>query len=50
MNDETEEMHSGQERNRYIEGKEIQTRTHRVKEVCDRALPDYSCKTDETQE
>ena len=34
-------------RNRYIESEEGQTRMYRAREVCDQALPDHSCKTDE---
>ena len=33
---------------RYIESKKRQTKTHRAREVCDRALPDHSRETDET--
>ena len=38
-------MYSGQEGNRYIEGKERQTRTYRAREVHDRALPNHSRET-----
>ena len=41
-------MYNGQKRNIYIESKERRTRTHQVREVCDRASPDHSCETDET--
>ena len=37
-----------QERNIYRESKERQTKTHRAREVSDRASPDRSRKTDET--
>ena len=33
---------------RYIESEKGQTKTHRAREVCDRALPDRSHETDET--
>ena len=33
---------------RYIEGEERRTKTHRAREVRDRALPDCSRETDET--
>ena len=33
---------------RYIESEKRQTMMHRVREVCDRALPDRSCETNET--
>ena len=33
---------------RYIESKKGQTKTHRAREVRDRALPDHSRKTDGT--
>ena len=33
---------------KYIEGEKGQTKTHRVREVRDRALPDRSRETDET--
>ena len=32
----------------YIESKERRTRMHQAREVCDRASPDCSHKTDET--
>ena len=48
VNDETEEMYSGQEGNRYIEGEERQTRMYQAREVCDRASPNCSRETDET--
>ena len=35
---------------RYIEGEKGQTKTHRAREVCNRALPDRSRETDETSE
>ena len=34
--------------NIYIGSEKGQTKTHRVREVCDRALPDRSRETDET--
>ena len=34
--------------NIYIGSEKGWTKTHRAREVCDRALPDRSCKTDET--
>ena len=40
-------MYNGQERNIYIESKERQTMTHRVREVRDRASPNRSRETDE---
>ena len=33
---------------RYIESEKGQAKTHRAREVCDRALPDRSRETDET--
>ena len=33
---------------RYIESEKRQTKTHRAREVRDRALPDHSRETDET--
>ena len=33
---------------RYIESKKGQTKTHRAREVCDRASPDRSRETNET--
>ena len=33
---------------RYIESEKGQTKTHRAREVCDRASPDHSRETDET--
>ena len=33
---------------RYIESEKRQTKTHQAREVHDWALPDCSCKTDET--
>ena len=41
-------MYNGQERNIYIESEERQTKTHRAREVCDRASPNCSHETDET--
>ena len=40
--------YNGQERNIYIESKERRTKTHRAREVRDRASPDHSRETDET--
>ena len=48
VNDKVQRMCSGQEGNRYIEGEERLTRTYQAREVCDQALPDHSCKTNET--
>ena len=42
--------YNGQERNIYIESEERQTKTHRAREVRNRALPDRSHETDETSE
>ena len=41
-------MYNGQERNIYIEGEERWTRTHRVREVRNRASPNRSRETNET--
>ena len=40
--------YNGQERNIYIESKERRTKTHRAREVRDRASPDCSHETNET--
>ena len=34
--------------NIYIGSEKGRTKTHRAREVCDQALPDRSCETDET--
>ena len=44
MSDVTEERRG----NIYIGSEKGWTKTHRAREVCDRASPDRSCETDET--
>ena len=44
----TEERTADRRKSRYIESEERQTRTYWAREVCNQALPNHSCKTDET--